>query len=956
MAENSSYQWVPKNRDYDREKKESSLQSLSVFEHPLLETAKPQAKPKDVVVSASSPPALSALAPTKSAPVIDPLSVFADPLRSGNDSSSSPSLTSSLSGSGSASKKNSDVDVSENGLIPWASRKAGILQKYTTDQTLGIQVTFLPVQPPGGSQVDKVDTIKNRLEQLDETVEAQEKETLQLSQKEWIVHIEKLHQDLIRAWNNEERVRSLKIAIQCAKLLSDTNVLPFYPSKFVLVTELLDSFGRLVFDRIRKRSAQSGDAPIANLPESGFKPEDVSAQARETCRNWFFKIASIRELLPRIYIEMSIIKCYSFLARNPFVDVIKRLTSMIRGIGDPLVATYTRCYLSRKGLEVAPQFKDYLYQAFNDHLVTLKSMKDSTTFVASIAEKKIEMTDYHDLYSPAVEWLLDNIVQKATPEILTSLLKRHLESNNGVVLNFVLSSYPTDYIASRARDLSLLIKDAEFIPKWKLYVSFGKVLVSTAPAREDRLGLLNDVWKVVTRFEDQVSYLNVADVWIEYTIKFMSGREVNVLLGDLYRHMKGTQVTDQLQTLLQSIISKAVAHFPDLHLLFSMDHFLPMLDLFSGETQISVNKAILSAFAQTKGPTSDAVTINTIFAIAKTVHDSLNALSFRDEIRQVSSAICSFIHKVDFGRDVEKALNFFSECRRAFGNLDTVKYHLILCVNNLAVKTLKLAGGKHNKRTGAFARACIAYSFITIPALEDEIPRLWLYLLSAQVALLNLSLPQADSLLKAAITLIPEVPPSVEDGIKMVSTEPQLVEFLKAFISSLVVVPGHPEQGAFYLVKGLIKVIRDYPWAKGSTARGVLYCQLLSMFSAYAQVKLPHHIAGVESNDTLFGGTEDYMDELNKIINTIISEILEELASFKEQEMVAQSATLSLELFNYTIAFSELNKKCAILAANLFGLCKKTGKYNNVYLTNSLNALNASKSPAAKELFNKLAA
>ena len=44
-----------------------------------------------------------------------------------------------------------------------------------------------------------------------------------------------------------------------------------------------------------------------------FKPEHVSETARETCRNWMYKIASVRELLPRIYVEMAVIKSYSFL-------------------------------------------------------------------------------------------------------------------------------------------------------------------------------------------------------------------------------------------------------------------------------------------------------------------------------------------------------------------------------------------------------------------------------------------------------------------------------------------------------------------------------------------------------------------------------------------------------------------------------------------------------------------
>lgn len=89
-----------------------------------------------------------------------------------------------------------------------------------------------------------------RLEQLDYFEEGSQRK-LDLSQAEYINRIEQLSKELVSAWHSEQRVKALKIAIQCSKLLSDTDVLGFYPSKFVLVTDILDIFGQLVYDRLR---------------------------------------------------------------------------------------------------------------------------------------------------------------------------------------------------------------------------------------------------------------------------------------------------------------------------------------------------------------------------------------------------------------------------------------------------------------------------------------------------------------------------------------------------------------------------------------------------------------------------------------------------------------------------------------------------------------------------------
>jgi len=275
------------------------------------------------------------------------------------------------------------------------------------------------------------------------------------------------------------------------------------------------------------------------------------------------------------------------------------------------------------------------------------------------------------------------------------------------------------------------------------------------------------------------------------------------------------------------------------------------------------------------------------------------------------------------------------------------------------MKTFKIVNGNHTKKTAAFARACIAYCYITIPAMEDVVGRLYLYLLSGLVALQNQALPQADSLFRSAITLIQDVPTVLEVDSQVKTSEDSLVSYLQYFSSLLVVIPGHPEYGPFYLIKGLLKVIQDYPWEKGSNGKLRIFIGMLQSFAALGQQTLPLHIPKVESNDTLYGCTQDYLEELHSIIDKLLEEILEQVNVLKDDpDRGAQKlqAKVTLDLFNETVSLTDLNSKSATFAAGLYNLAKKTGVSDNRYLESSLASLEKRKGNALYlELYKKLA-
>ena len=76
----------------------------------------------------------------------------------------------------------------------------------------------------------------------------------------------------------------------------------------------------------------------------------------------------------------------------------------------------------------------------------------------------------------------------------------------------------------------------------------------------------------------------------------------------------------------------------------------------------------------------------------------------------------------------------------------------------LTMKTLALVRGRHNKKTSAFVKGCLAYCHITIPSIDDIFRRMALFKLAGEAALLHSCVPQADTFFKSVIQEIPDIP------------------------------------------------------------------------------------------------------------------------------------------------------------------------------------------------------
>jgi len=194
--------------------------------------------------------------------------------------------------------------------------------------------------------------------------------------------------------------------------------------------------------------------------------------------------------------------------------------------------------------------------------------------------------------------------------------------------------------------------------------------------------------------------------------------------------------------------------------------------------------------------------------------------------------------------------------------------------------------------------------------------------------MMNQCLSQADAFFRAAIALIPSVPRFLDMDGKIRSTEPLLVDYIRNFLSTLIVVPDSPELGTMYLLRGLLNVVQDYPWDGNSDSRALVYTKVLALLSTVVQESLPYHVAGVDSNDALYGGDPQFIADAESIGATLLREVGTQL-----RELGASSATLprqsslAMELFVCILAHGDLsNDRVWKLAVSLWTMAVQHGQ------------------------------
>ncbi len=120
---------------------------------------------------------------------------------------------------------------------------------------------------------------------------------------------------------------------------------------------------------------------------------------------------------------------------------------------------------------------------------------------------------------------------------------------------------------------------------------------------------------------------------------------------------------------------------------------------------------------------------------------------------------------------------------------------------------------------------------------------------------MNGLISETDSLVKALISTLDE---NMHGSPAFLNNACNLVQNLLGF---LVLVPSNPEISYFQLAEGVINIAKNEFWESQPKMKAKIYVALINYLMTQVQDALPYHIYGVESNDTIFTGNEDFQKE-----------------------------------------------------------------------------------------------
>ncbi len=128
------------------------------------------------------------------------------------------------------------------------------------------------------------------------------------------------------------------------------------------------------------------------------------------------------------------------------------------------------------------------------------------------------------------------------------------------------------------------------------------------------------------------------------------------------------EVFEKLREFLENIINGC----QNIKEILALEPFLQFVQYLPSGMKKNVCKKILSVFSDSNTTLNDPLSVHALLSIAKSLNDDYGFSLEEEEKKAISNLVKKLVSNVDYGKDVEQMLNFYTEVRAYFGNLPGV--------------------------------------------------------------------------------------------------------------------------------------------------------------------------------------------------------------------------------------------------------------------------------------------
>ena len=790
-------------------------------------------------------------------------------------------------------------EIEEN----WNDIKGNLIKAFCTNDDLIVKSLFTVNMNDDDLQANyKIDIGRTRLEELEKESKGEFNFT---TSKEYVSRLESLKKEMIQKWNNEDKVGAIKIMIHCTKILNDTSTPKFYCHKFIIITDILETFANLIFQRIFKISFPNE----LYSSQKVISPILVSNKAKDICSNWIYKCSCIRELLPRIYVDIIFLKIMCFMKSEFEIEQsMITIARKISGISHPLISFYLSAFFCKVVMTLYPKNKSFIL--FLLELLTKYNLESS--LIKKFNYENLNIEEFIKLIEPCYEWLVYCLSKSANEDSLNLILSLIERTDNIYILNAFIIHFPSKYVLT-TDVLDKIFKNKKLSNNLNLPLIFAhKILSSNTTIDLSYINILTDTLFNLT-YQDPSRFIEGATLLGEILLKFYSEETQDIFFDKVLSSFKQIISKSIEKTMIfrfEKFLITLVKKMNNSNSIMNIENFLLFIDNFNNDLKLSIcNTIIKQVLFEDNKRITDPYTAYILLKINKYIHDLILYNKKFQETREniisdIELNIIQLIKVVDFGYDYETYFNFLGEIRASIFEVNSIIEILLYEVEKICYSTYAILKGKHNKKSLRFIKVCLAFIQITIPTLKNTKFKINHLIISAEIALANNLISESDSLIKNAMNLLSEM---FEEGFKSQDDIYYFKNTINKICSMIIVVPSNPDT-PFQLVEGIINIFEnknihiELDYDRYLIKLSIFYSAVKTITSLL-QMKLPYHILNIDSNDEMFIGEESYTEEGNKLINKLIEDILEGIAFCEEKKLLLKTTQIeNLALNCYEIA------------------------------------------------------